>query len=300
MMVGAAEEFSTTMSMSPSLSKSSKAAPATALFDCQTCARTLRYVGEGPIASVEQQKVGNLLRSSIVHQFDAIKMTAGDVDIAVAIVVEVDHARTPADMGQQRGGDARLAWMRNHDHVRAVGFGDRRSARARPWSGSRPCRLLCRRVATTAQDGRDFQAGAPDGSENASSAPGAASRHQARPARPAGRRRTSRGTWSGRSRTRPLSPAPSPVGYCTRDQRAFETLSFEAALDLAEALALVRGEGGDVDEPDDVRGIGGGVRDHRASVGVADRDDRPGNLTEKDATVGGVDARCRAAGSPVP
>jgi hypothetical protein len=57
----------------------------------------------------------------------------------------------------------------------------------------------------------------------------------------------------------------------------------------AQPLALLRGEGGDEDEPDDVRGVGGSVRDDRTSVRVADHKHRPGNLVEEAGHVGGVD-----------
>ena len=76
----------------------------------------------------------------------------------------------------------------------------------------------------------------------------------------------------------------------------------ERALDLAQTLAFVRGEGGDEDEADDVRGIGRGVRDHRTSVRVADREDRARDLLEIAGEVGGVerDAAQRVRRAPSP
>jgi hypothetical protein len=53
------------------------------------------------------------------------------------------------------------------------------------------------------------------------------------------------------------------------------------ALDLEQGLAHLRGEGGDVDQPDDVIGVGGGVGDHGAAVGVADGNDRAGDLRNR-------------------
>ena len=57
---------------------------------------------------------------------------------------------------------------------------------------------------------------------------------------------------------------------------------------LAEALALVRGERGDEDEPADVAETGCRVGDHRAAVGMADGEDRPGDLPHEAGDVGGV------------
>ena len=53
------------------------------------------------------------------------------------------------------------------------------------------------------------------------------------------------------------------------------------AFDTCQGLAFVRGEGGDVDQADDVVGIGGSVGDHRASVGVADGIHWAGGLVEQ-------------------
>jgi hypothetical protein len=57
---------------------------------------------------------------------------------------------------------------------------------------------------------------------------------------------------------------------------------------FAESLAFVRREGGDEDEADDVLRAGGGIRDHRAAVGVPDGQDRPWDLLEERRDVGGV------------
>src|SRR3712207_9386064 len=46
------------------------------------------------------------------------------------------------------------------------------------------------------------------------------------------------------------------------------------ACNSSQGFAFVRGEGGDVDQPDDVVGIGGGVGDHRTAVGMGDGEDR--------------------------
>ena len=79
-----------------------------------------------------------------------------------------------------------------------------------------------------------------------------------------------------------------PRRVLERDERRRQDAVLRGALDLAQALAFVRGEGGDEDEADDVLGIGRGVRDHRTAVRVADGEDGPGNLVEKRSEVGGV------------
>ena len=67
------------------------------------------------------------------------------------------------------------------------------------------------------------------------------------------------------------------------------TLSLESLFDFSQGFAFVGGEGGDVDQADDVVGVGGGVGDHRTAVGVADGKDRARNLLEQAGDVGGVD-----------
>ena len=66
-----------------------------------------------------------------------------------------------------------------------------------------------------------------------------------------------------------------------------ELLGLEGQLRLA-GLALVGGEGGDVDEGLDVGVAGGGVGDDGAAVGVAGEDDRSGDGVEDAGEVGGV------------
>jgi len=49
-----------------------------------------------------------------------------------------------------------------------------------------------------------------------------------------------------------------------------------AALNVQQGLTFFWGEGGDVDQPDDVVGLGSGIGDYRAAVGVADGQYRAG------------------------
>ena len=74
-----------------------------------------------------------------------------------------------------------------------------------------------------------------------------------------------------------------------RDQRAVQDAVLRARLDIAQNLAFFGGEGGDVDEADDVLRLFRGVRDHGAAVGVADGDDRTRCLLQHAGDVGGVD-----------
>ena len=108
-------------------------------------------------------------------------------------------------------------------------------------------------VATTAQDGSDFQAGGPHGSENASSATGrwvAAIRAACSAGQVGGERVVE---LRGIDRELDGGLRAVPVGYWSGTSAVFRTLSLRAGLDLAQALALVGGEGGDEDEADDVR-----------------------------------------------
>jgi hypothetical protein len=59
-------------------------------------------------------------------------------------------------------------------------------------------------------------------------------------------------------------------------------------LHLGETLTILRGERGDEDEADDVRGSGRGVRDHRAAVRVAHREDGPRDLPEERGDIGRI------------
>ena len=83
-------------------------------------------------------------------------------------------------------------------------------------------------VATTAQEGRLFQAGWPDGSEKPELGDGrwmapisAASRSERSPAKASW-------TFAGSIENSVADP-PSPVGYCRGTSAVFRTLSFEAA-----------------------------------------------------------------------
>ena len=65
------------------------------------------------------------------------------------------------------------------------------------------------------------------------------------------------------------------------------------SLAISQSFAFVRGEGTDVDKPDYIVGVGGGVGDDRTAVGVADGKNWAWNLLEKARDVGGVD--CNSA-----
>jgi hypothetical protein len=61
------------------------------------------------------------------------------------------------------------------------------------------------------------------------------------------------------------------------------------AQDLEDGLTLVGDEGIDVHQRLDVAALGPGVRDHHATVGMADQDDRAGRaLGQERGDVGGV------------
>jgi hypothetical protein len=80
----------------------------------------------------------------------------------------------------------------------------------------------------------------------------------------------------------------SPVGVLEWNESRRQDAVLGGARDLAESLAFLWREGGDEDEADDVLRAGGGVRDNRAAVGVADGEDRPRDLLEKRRDVGRV------------
>src|SRR5215208_6499651 len=61
------------------------------------------------------------------------------------------------------------------------------------------------------------------------------------------------------------------------------------ACNISQGFAFVGGEGGNVDQAEDVVGVGGGVGDHRAAVGMGDGKHWARYLVEKAAYVGGVD-----------
>ena len=144
-------------------------------------------------------------------------------------------------------------------------------------------------VATTVQQGTFFQAGAPDGSENASSAAGrwvaaisaawAAGRSAANAAR----------NFAGLIVNSVAVCDPFPVGYWSGTNASFRTLSFDVLSTSPRSLSVFGREGRDEDEADDVLGLGGGVAEHRAAVRVPDGKHGAGNLLEHARDVGGVD-----------
>src|SRR5215204_7503001 len=62
----------------------------------------------------------------------------------------------------------------------------------------------------------------------------------------------------------------------------------KAADKFEAAVAGLRSEGSDIDEPDDLPGVGVDVRDDGAAVGVADEHDEPLDRAEMVADAGGV------------
>jgi hypothetical protein len=64
--------------------------------------------------------------------------------------------------------------------------------------------------------------------------------------------------------------------------------SARTAVSSGRWVAGVGSEGGDEDERLDVGVAGGGIRDHRPAVGVADEDDRAGDRRQHARQVGGV------------
>lgn len=73
-----------------------------------------------------------------------------------------------------------------------------------------------------------------------------------------------------------------------RDVCALASADAAVAVAAGERVALVGGEGGDVDQTDDVAGLRHGVRDDHPAVGVADREDRPVDLIDEAGHVGGM------------
>ena len=67
------------------------------------------------------------------------------------------------------------------------------------------------------------------------------------------------------------------------------TLSLESPSTSPRVSPSSGAKAADVDQADDVVGVGGGVGDHRTAVGVADGEDRAWDLLEQAGDVGGVD-----------
>jgi len=63
------------------------------------------------------------------------------------------------------------------------------------------------------------------------------------------------------------------VAAGSRADRITERAARELGRELEAALSGVGGKARDVDEPGDLAGVGGDVRDHGAAVGVTDQDD---------------------------
>jgi hypothetical protein len=114
-------------------------------------------------------------------------------------------------------------------------------------------------VATTAQVGRDFQAGGPEGSER---------------------------------RLGAVSCRILQSDLC-RPEDAVPRRGFH----FAESLTFLGGEGGDENQAGDVAGVGGSIRDHRTGVRVADGERAAGNLLEETGHVGRIMSDAVVSGS---
>ena len=77
-------------------------------------------------------------------------------------------------------------------------------------------------------------------------------------------------------------------------QRVAECAAGEALSEQVGALAGLRRERGDVDEPGDLAGVGVDVRDHHAAVGVADEHDRAVDVLTRSVTDWASAARPRS------
>ena len=136
-------------------------------------------------------------------------------------------------------------------------------------------------VATTAQVGRDFQAGGPEGSDEGWLRDRAlgCGHYGGLFARQVGGERIVEFRGIDREFSGRLGAVPCRI--LQRDLCRHEDAVPRRGFYFAESLAFLGGEGGDEDEPGDVVGVGGGIRDHRTSVRVADGEHAAGNLLEE-------------------
>jgi hypothetical protein len=146
---------------------------------------------------------------------------------------------------------------------------------------------------TAAQVGRFFHAGGPDGSANVGGdgALGQAEDVGLQLGRVGGEDSTElRGINDQLGRAAVL-----PGRVLALHNRGGEDAVLRTADQLAEFLALVRGEGRDVDQAHDIVGADAGVGDDRSAVGVPDRERRAGGLVDDAGHVGGVRAETSQA-----
>jgi hypothetical protein len=83
---------------------------------------------------------------------------------------------------------------------------------------------------------------------------------------------------------------PVPGRVLQLEQGGIQDAVLGVTFDVPEGLAFVGGEGGDVDQADDVAGVGCGVGDDRTAVGVTDGEHRSGDLPDGAGNVGSVGA----------
>ena len=164
---------------------------------------------------------------------------SGQLSVCQAVDRLADHVRH----------DLRL---RNHDHVRSLDLGDLRACAL----GHGPDDVAARGLVAGRDDGpgRQLSPGrSPVGSVNAAAATGRWVAAMTAACARVGRRRRPRGMAGSMANSRGLRALPGRV--LQLEQRRIEDAVLGVPFDVAEDLALFRGEGGDVDQADDVAGV---------------------------------------------
>jgi hypothetical protein len=136
--------------------------------------------------------------------------------------------------------------------------------------------------------GSDFQAGGPDGSEKASSETGRWV--AAITAACCAGRSAANTSWSfaGSIANSVAFPAPSGVGYCSATCAVERTLSLEAAVASARRSPSSGANAATKTSPTTLPTPVAALEIDRAAVGVADGEDRPGDLLDEAGDVSGV------------
>ena len=71
----------------------------TAFHDQQPVSTLVGHIDESPVASIHEQDVADLHGSAIVDVLDVVhEVAAGDENVPVAVVIEVDESRSPLGM----------------------------------------------------------------------------------------------------------------------------------------------------------------------------------------------------------
>ena len=77
---------------------------AAAQLDRHSAAAGIRDVDEPALAGVHQQHVADVVGRGVVVELDIVlEVAAGDVDVAISVVVEIDEAGSPVDVGERPG-----------------------------------------------------------------------------------------------------------------------------------------------------------------------------------------------------